>query len=534
MYHGAFIPLRYSTSNQKEDSLEVQLSACMKWCEEHSLPVLDVFPDAAISGMKETRPQYERMMGLLKAGGADTVVVYDQSRLFRNISAWFSFRDQMDRMGIRVVSVTQPLIGGDLRDPATFMSEGTMAIFNHMWALQTRQKVIEKMRFMANNRLHTGGVPPLGYRVEDNRLVICEEEAAIVRLIFSRYASGVSYRQIIAELNELGHRTKAGKPFGTNSLHDLLRNEKYIGVLIYGATQRRSDGTRNMHGEERPDAIRIEDGCPRIIDRDTWEKVQKKMVQRQHQKEGRPATVRDYPLRGKVFCGECGHAMTILTSNRRYHYYHCNEKKRTGQCDCPQIRADRLEDMISEAIRSKLRAPGNFDHLIGILKKVRAEFSGSAVTKLQQLMDHHKEVSAKLESGMQAVLSGLHSPTLNEKISQLEIEKATAELRMKELRAEMDAVSLSDAAMRDLLLQIIGDCSEGASLLAIVRRVKVWKDRIRIWTLLDPDYDGDPDDDPDETPIDFPADELINNPGDASPAPTLFITSHFLIFDIKR
>jgi len=372
---------------------------------------------------------------------------------------------------------------------------------------------------MANNRLHTGGVPPLGYKVAENRLVICEDEAAIVRLIFRRYADGVSYHQIIAELNELGHRTKYGKPFGTNSLHDLLRNEKYIGVLVYGATQRRADGTRNMHGEERSDAIRIEDGCPRIVDQETWEKVQRKMDARRHQKEGRPPSVRDYPLKGKVFCGECGHAMTILTSKGRYHYYHCNERKRTGQCDCPQIRADRLEETISETIRSKLQAPSNFDCLIDILKSIRAEFSGTAVIKLQQLIDQHKAISEKLEAGMQAVLSGLHSQTLNEKIHLLEIEKATVEHRMKELRAEMDSVSLSESAMRDLLHQIINDCTESSSLLSIVVKVRVWKDRIRVWTLLDSNYDGDPDDDPDETPLVFPADEVILNPGDASPAP---------------
>lgn len=90
--HGAYILARYSTDRQNEDSIEVQVSACRKWCDERSLPVLDVFADEATSGMKATRPEYARMMWQLEHGGADTVVIYDQSRMFRKLTAWFDFR----------------------------------------------------------------------------------------------------------------------------------------------------------------------------------------------------------------------------------------------------------------------------------------------------------------------------------------------------------------------------------------------------------------------------------------------------------
>lgn len=93
-------------------------------------------------------------------------MIYDQSRMFRKMTAWFAFRNSWSEWEFRVVSVTQPMIGGDLRDPTNFLAEGSMALFNQIWALQTRQKVIEKMRFMANNGLHTGGKPALGYEVK--------------------------------------------------------------------------------------------------------------------------------------------------------------------------------------------------------------------------------------------------------------------------------------------------------------------------------------------------------------------------------
>ena len=135
--HGAFILARYSTDNQNADSIEVQVGKCSEWCNAQSLPILGIYADYAVSGMKDTRPQYEAMMTALRAGQADTVVIYDQSRMFRLLTAWFEFRRELESMDVRVVSVTQPLVGGDLRDPANFMNEGVTALFNQMWALQT-------------------------------------------------------------------------------------------------------------------------------------------------------------------------------------------------------------------------------------------------------------------------------------------------------------------------------------------------------------------------------------------------------------
>jgi site-specific DNA recombinase len=168
------------------------------------------------------------MMMQLRQGIGDTVVIYDQSRMFRKMTAWFAFRDELTAMGVKVISVTQPMIGKDLRDPTNFLTEGSMALFNQIWALQSRQKTMEKMRFMARNGQHTGGKPALGYVVKDGRLEICEEEAAIVRRIFREYADGCSYREIIAGLNRDGLKTKRGNAFGSNSLHDMLHNEKYM------------------------------------------------------------------------------------------------------------------------------------------------------------------------------------------------------------------------------------------------------------------------------------------------------------------
>ena len=86
--HGAFISARYSADMQNPDSIQVQVAKCTQYCNQNNMPILGVFADEATSGMKDTRPQYEAMMDQLRMGLADTVVIYDQSRMFRKMTAW--------------------------------------------------------------------------------------------------------------------------------------------------------------------------------------------------------------------------------------------------------------------------------------------------------------------------------------------------------------------------------------------------------------------------------------------------------------
>ena len=485
---GAFILARYSTDNQNADTIEVQVGKCSEWCNAQGIPILGVYADYAVSGMKDTRPQYEAMMAALREGRADTVVIYDQSRMFRLMTAWFEFRRELESMDVRVISVTQPLIGGDLRDPANFMNEGVTALFNQMWALQTRQKVVEKMRHMARNGEHTGGQPPLGYRVENKRLVPDEKEAPIVRRIFAEYASGKTYSQIIDGLNKDGLRTKRGKPFGTNSLHDLLHNEKYIGVQVYGKALHREDGTRNTHAQS-PDMIRVEDAHAPLVSREIFDRVQERMEKNKGTGGGRPAQKRDYPLRGKVFCGECGAPLVVNTCSRVYDYYKCNERKRTRQCDNKPIRVDELERICADLVRQSLGQPSMVDRLLAEMKAAAATIQTGATARLAVIVEQQRDVANQLNNAVEAVLSGLNSPSLRQRIAELESKQAALDRESKSLRTRVDATSLPESRIRQILASILADPTQGdAALLTIITRVEVHTTHIAIYTV----FDGDP------------------------------------------
>lgn len=524
---GAFIYARYSTDNQNPDSIDVQVSKCAKWCDEHGLPVLGIYADEAVSGMKDSRPDYDRMMAALALGKADTVVIYDQSRMFRKMTAWFEFRDHLSDMGVTVFSVTQPLIGKDLRDPTNFLTEGSMALFNQIWSLQSRQKTIEKLRFMAMNKQHTGGKPALGYMTVDGKLEVCEEEAEIVRRIFLEYAGGLSYRQIIEGLNRDGIKTKHGNSFGNNSLHDLLKNEKYIGTLVYGKVQRRPDGSRNTHGQDSEDVIKIENALPAIIDKETFYKVQKKMDANKRQHSGRPATNRNYPLKGKVFCGYCKAPLSVSVSKMAYYYYICSEKKRKHDCRGVNISVCDLEDTVVDAVKKVLGTPKNVHNLIRILRDQRDALHGSAAGRLQALIRESEECDRKLDNAVEAVLNGLASTAIKNKIKELEARKSQIELEMLSLKQTVDASSIPEAQLEAILDKIIaGDTSRAKeAILSIVYRVEVTDEDITIWTILDADPSGH---------FDFDDEGVLITPGVRSPAPIVFITPQFLRIVVVR
>src|SRR5690606_14726672 len=135
-----------------------------------------------------------------------------------------------------------------------------------------------------------------------------EQEAQAVRLIFEMYASGKGYSDIMYALNKEGYRTQTGRPFGKNSIHDILKNEKYQGVYIFNRSASKINGKSNHHKSKNEDEIiKIVGGKPRIISDEIWEAMQKRM---EKNKKGANSAKEIYHLSGLTDCDKCGDAMT--------------------------------------------------------------------------------------------------------------------------------------------------------------------------------------------------------------------------------
>lgn len=494
----ADILARYSTDNQTPVTIDVQVEKCREWCEKNGYAVGKVFADEAVSGMKETRAGYEACMMHLGMGGAQLVVVYDQSRMFREFTEWFQFRKDVDMLGARVASVTQPMVGGDLKDPAVFINEAATAMLNHAQVLITRQKTIDALRHNAHEGKSSGGKPPLGYDLDkDKKYIINEHEAEAVRSVFQMFAQGHSYGEIVDELNHRGYCTKRGQPFGKNSIFDLLKNEKYIGRLIYGATKAQANGRWNNHAKNMENAVIVEGAIPPIIDKDLWDRVQSKIRTRKGA-GGRYSAKREYLLTGKVFCGDCGASMVVMGSKGSgYQYYECNNKRRTHSCSMKNIRTEWLERTVAASVKNMLSDQQNIEALIEVARDQERQITTEYDNRRAALAARYTKVSKQIDNGLNALLSGVDSPSLKEKIRCLEEEKQEIERESAELNQYKGHVGLDDETIRRCVENVANvdiNSQDGLKLiLSVVSRVCVFSDSIRIETLISTDgTDPDP------------------------------------------
>ena len=520
--HGAFIYPRFSTEHQH--SIEQQVDSCMRRCRELGLSVLGVYPDEAVSGTKLSRRNFDRMMDDLRAGLADTVVIYDQSRLMRDIEGWFTVRKELQMMGVRVVSATQEFVGGDIRKSDNFMMESIQATFDQMHVLITREKVTAKLHYMARAGLHTGGVPALGYRAKDigdgkKILEVDQKEAAIVRRIFAEYDDGKSYKQIIDGLNADGLRTKRGNKFGANSLHDMLKNKLYIGIQIYGAKTYRPDGTRNSHAPEGENVITREAPELAIVDRMLFDRVQQRMAENKHSQSGRPPQVRDYPLKGKVFCGLCGSAMTVAASKikgKTYYYYRCAKKDRTHDCEARPIRCDELEQLVVDQVRAMINCPDIKKEAMECLRQEADAINKTGLTRLKAMQQEQRTVQAKIDNIISAIEDGNYVPSMRERLKQLEAEKSAIDAKVASLTRSAAVSALPSEKFEALYNEMCAVSQTNTlAILSIVSRVEVYDDFVKIYTLFNPDNS--------KTEIGPESEQFIINHGIPSGVPRIYI-----------
>lgn len=479
----AAIYARYSTDRQNPDTIEVQVDTCTSYANQNNIEIVDIFADDAISGMESDRPELSRFFFCAAQKKFDTVLIYDQSRFSRDIVDWFTFRRIIHDNDVRLISVTQSIVGGDINDPAVFATEGINALMNQIHVLQTRQKVVEKMNFMARQGLHTGGKPALGFDVKDKKYVINESEAEIVRCIFDMYAQGKSYKQIILYLNEKGHRTKLGKPFGTNSISDLLRNERYIGTYVYNKIPPKKGGKRNSHASN-PNAIRLEGAIPRIIDQDTWDRVQARL--KDHKNNAANKAKVDYLLKGKLFCGYCGNAMIGSCSKKVYHYYICSGRQRLKSCHKTPIKLEMIEQLVIDYVKSTLKTEKQrksiAEKLFSEQKKIRATNS----PLIDSLNTRLEESIHKIRNINEAIANGIYSASTGKMLQDLEAEEANIRIQLIDAKK---ACKVADNTMEDIMsaLQYIAsvDTSDRDGkklLLTFISHIYVYDDRLDIYT----------------------------------------------------
>ncbi len=336
---------------QDFNSLHAQREACEAYIRSQKAEgwrlVDTAYDDGGFSGGTIDRPAVQRLLADIRGKRIDVVVVYKIDRLTRALADFAKMVEVFDAFGVSFVAATQQF------NTTTSMGRLTLNVllsFAQFEREVTAERIRDKIAASKKKGMWMGGVVPLGYRVEDRKLLVEPAEAETVRDIFRRYLELGCVRRLALDLERDGIRTKlrtgtcgrnrGGGLFGRSGLYALLANPTYVGEIRHG--QERYPGQHQA-----------------ILDRDTWERVQRQLADHGPAMPAHRRRTVPSPLAGKLFdpSGERLTPSHAVKRGRRYRYY---ISRSLVKCTADQVSAgwrlpaQTVERAVADALRTIL------------------------------------------------------------------------------------------------------------------------------------------------------------------------------------
>lgn len=393
---------RVSTEEQAEFgySIDAQLETLRKYCELYNRVIVGEYVDRGVSGKSiEGRYELQQLLRDAQENKFDLVLVWKFNRMARKNIDLLHIVELLQKNNVAFRSFSEDF------DTTTSMGKFALQMMGAVGELE-RNTIVDNVKMGHKQRARTGkhnGKVPLGYRSvkidargRESKIVIIEEEAALVRNIFEQYAAGHGLKAIANDLNHRGHKTKSGNPFSTCSIRDIIDNPMFVGKIRYNRYENWAERRRKGKTSE---LILVDGHHPAIITDEVWEKVQllrkKKATMPKKRFEG------EYLLTGLIRCPECGAAMTAsLTVNRAKDgtkivrmYYSCGRFRSQGSsvCHANSVRKDEAEKAVTERIQEAVTKPE-------ILKKVVRSVNEHRSGRIKPLQDELAGVQVRIDN----------------------------------------------------------------------------------------------------------------------------------------
>ena len=433
---------RFSSDNQRAESIDAQLRAIREYCKQHKYIIVEEYTDEARSGTTDRRASFQRLIADSKKKNFDIVLVHKLDRFARNRYDSAVYKRELKKNGVTVHSVLENLDDS----PESIMLESVLEGMNEYYSQNLARETMKGMRETAFQCKHTGGIPPLGYSIDETskRLILNEYEAETVKIIFDMYAKGYSYSPILERLHREGRKTKSGNDFRKNSLYGILTNPKYQGIYVFNrCSAKDSNGKRNTHSyKDNEDIIAIDGGCPQIIDRETYDTVQKRITENKHT-GGKHIAKEVYLLSGKVFCVDCSKSMVInrRKSGRNNDSIHVTYRCQTKRYSCSNKEINRkfLDEYVIALLEREIFNPKSLRQICRNIKRYAK--SDNRTESLEIIKKKLMSTNTALQNIADAIASGLISESLTIKLNELEAQKMSLEQQLRDFK---DTVTITD------------------------------------------------------------------------------------------
>ena len=457
----AVIYARYSSEKQTEQSIEGQIRVCNEFAAKNDIKIVDTYIDRATTGTNDNRAAFQKMLSDSdKKPIWDLVLVYALDRFGRNSIDIAVNKQRLQKNNIILISATQKTsvnIDGS-KNLDGIILENVLIGLSEYYSAELSQKVRRGQRESRQKGNFLGGKVPYGYRVENKKVLIDEERAEVIRLIFQLYANGKCVREILDELNRIGILYN-GKPMYQSTLFKILKLEKYTGIYRY-------DGEiyTNIY--------------PQIIPIPLFERVQKMM---EHNKLGANSRNTDFVLKGKLYCGLCGMKIngdsgTSHTGVKKF-YYTCSNKKRFRKCNKTSIKKDEMEQMVFDYTFKMFDSPETISKIADEIIQLHNQ-----MTKEQSVLHLLNEERAKLQKPLNnlmiAIEEGVLTPTTKARVNELEALIAETDMKIFVEQSKLERTLKKEDVEKYIIEGLQGD---GKALIgSLIDKVVLYEDKIEI------------------------------------------------------
>lgn len=431
--------------------------------------------DDNVSGMHFNREGIDKIYEVVEAGKIEAIIVKDLSRLGRHRTQTALFIDYLREHDVRVLSATENIDTFNENDDLII---GFKGLVNDFYARDGSRRVRTGYRQKQKEGIVT--IPPFGYFKDKNtkKVVVVEEAAETVRLIFSAYVGGSGMKAIARTLNEQRRKTPALMQAGllnkrlpntqdgilkkylwdATMVARILRDESYIGTLICHKSERNKIN-KTFRFTDPEEQFRHENYLPMIVTRETWEHAQALLAERK-EKNVRAGTNRGILRYGGLLrCKDCGRTFIgkriKLKSGERVVYV-CDTYHRYGKehCSSHMVDEETLDRLIgAEILRTKKMYEENWSRMEWLIERWTPKAS-TASAKISKLQEHilllEEEVEVIL---MERIRDKANAERYDRMIAKREEQIAEAKKQIEELQNTSEMLRSRQAKLkRDISL----------------------------------------------------------------------------------
>lgn len=437
---------RVSTTRQAAHltSLNEQTEKIQNFCQVRNYELVETFVDRGLSGRTDQRPKFREMVAFACEPKNDigAVVVYNFSRYFRNPRLYLEYKERLQAAGVKLLSATQDIPDG----PAGTLFETILAAFDGHASEVNSEAVRDVMVANAEDGYWNGSSAPFGHKTEvvavlrkkeKKKLVIDEDEAAIVRMIF-RLCLGqepgrppMGIKAITDLLNKKGYRRR-GRLFYTATVERILKSESAMGTAYFNRTDSRTK-------KPRPESEWVKYSIPAIIEPETFLAAQRTLKKRRVSETPARVTTTPTLLMGLAVCELCGAGLQLRTGKSgRYRYLTCAEQANKGKLACKglSIRMEKADEAVLGAVSEQVLEPSRLSELVA---RMAAKSAGQDGEITKQIAHHRKALEdttkrlARIYDSVESGFADHRDPILRERTEALRVQRIEHETTIEQL-----------------------------------------------------------------------------------------------------